>query len=89
VRGEVDQITMDMIQHLLVPGLAFAAAFGGVKVSLNGTRDTVRRIERKLDSIDEKADENRLEIARIQGRCALLHPPTVGAPASYPVEPRA
>ena len=77
---------LDIVSHLLVPGLAFAAAFGGVKVSLNGTRETVRRIEAKLDKIDERTDENRLAIAKIEGRCALLHPPQPGAPTSYPVD---
>lgn len=77
----------ELLQHFLVPGLAFAAAFGGVKVSLNGTRDAVRRIERKLDKIDERTDENRLAIAKMEGRCALLHPPLSGAPGQYPVDP--
>jgi len=79
---------IDIMQHLLVPALAFAAAFGGVKVSLNGTRDAVKRIERKLDRIDDRTDENRLAIAQIQGRCALLHPLVPGAPSGYPVDPK-
>ncbi len=45
--------------------LAAGAAFGGVRTALNGTRQSVLRIEVKVDRIDEQTQDNRVEIARL------------------------
>lgn len=55
------------------PLLTVGAAWGGVKVGLNGTKAAVKRIEQKLDSIDEQTTQNRIDIVRVQSRCALYH----------------
>ena len=50
---------------------AGGAAFGGVRYGLNGMREAVKRIERKLDRMDTQVADNRVEIARL----AILREP--------------
>ena len=62
---------------LAAAGLAFTtggAAWAGVKLSLNGMRATVNRIEKKLDAVDTQVQENRSEISAIRSRCVAFHP---------------
>ncbi len=48
------------------PLLAAGAAFGGVRMSLNGMGKTINRIETKVDRIDEQTQDNRVEIAALK-----------------------
>ncbi|MGE3496154.1 MAG: hypothetical protein AB7N73_15770 [Gemmatimonadales bacterium] len=47
--------TIQLLFFIVVPVAAGGAAFGGVRSALNGTRDTVRRIEAKVDRNHEDA----------------------------------
>lgn len=58
-----------IIVQLLPVAIAGIAAFAGVKVSLNGTRERVQRIEEKLDHVIEAASETREKVAFIEGHC--------------------
>lgn len=58
-----------LIVSLLPVAIAGIAAWGGVKVSLNGTRERVQRIEEKLDHVIENASETREKLAYIEGHC--------------------
>lgn len=56
------------VTQLIGFAITAGAAWGGVKAALNGTRETVRRIERKVDQHHEEASERlgRVE-AEVQG----------------------
>jgi hypothetical protein len=51
----------------LIPLLTLAAAAGGVKVSLNGTKERVQRIETKLDTLIETSATTRERVATLEG----------------------
>lgn len=51
----------------LIPLLTLAAAAGGVKVSLNGTKQRVERIETKLDTLIETSANTRERVAALEG----------------------
>lgn len=55
------------------PFLTVGAAYGGVKVGLNGTKAAVRRIEAKLDSIEAVAIRNATDIAVQKALCGNIH----------------
>jgi hypothetical protein len=55
------------------PFLTVGAAYGGVKVGLNGTKAAVRRIEQKLDSIEERTARNTTDIAVQRAMCGNIH----------------
>ena len=67
------QNVLDLIMIIGPSALAAGAAFGGVRMSLNGTRQSVLRIEEKVDRIDEQTQDNRVEISRLDSRCHALH----------------
>lgn len=58
---------------LASPFLTVGAAWGGVKVGLNGTKAAVRRIESKLDRIEATTARNTTDIAVQQALCARIH----------------
>jgi hypothetical protein len=43
------------------------AAWVGVKVSLNGTVERVRRIESKVDGLEKEVSDLKLSVGRLQG----------------------
>lgn len=45
-----DLSTLQVVVTVLAPLFTAGAAWGGVKVALNGTRDAVKRIEQKVDA---------------------------------------
>jgi hypothetical protein len=51
-------------ENLLLPVLAFAASWGGVRVSLNGTKKRVEDIDKNVRGID-------VRVARIEGRLGV------------------
>ena len=55
------------------PLLTIGAAWGGVKVGLNGTRTAVTRIEKKLDTIERVTNANATDIAVQRATCAQIH----------------
>jgi len=46
--------------------LTAGAAWGSVRASMNGTRQTVIRIETKVDRIDVQTQDNRVKIATLE-----------------------
>lgn len=60
-----------MLESLLVPALAFAASWGGVRVTLNGTKKRVENIEAKTDKIGEDVTHVRERVARIEGKLGV------------------
>lgn len=62
------------IVALASPFLTVGAAYGGVKVGLNGTKAAVRRIEAKLDRIEAATARNTTDIAVQAALCARIHP---------------
>lgn len=57
---------MDVLLYVAPAVLTAGVAFGSVRVSLNGTRQTVMRIETKVDRIDSQTQDNRVEIAALK-----------------------
>jgi hypothetical protein len=61
---------------LIIPALAAAgsagAAWGAVKVSLNGTRSRVRRMEKDFSSIVTDAKDSQDRLARLETKIDLL-----------------
>lgn len=55
------------------PFLTVGAAWGGVKVGLNGTKAAVKRIEDKLDRIEATTARNTTDIAVQRALCARIH----------------
>jgi len=51
------------------PIVTWVAAFTSVKVSLNGTKQQVQRIEDTVTRMDEKMDDHADRIAVIEARC--------------------
>jgi hypothetical protein len=49
------------------------AAWAGVKLSLNGMRATVNRIDKTVERINGQVQINRADIASIQSRCVAYH----------------
>ena len=49
--------------------LAGGTAFGGVRYGLNGMREGMKRIESKLDKVEEQTSVNRVDIARLEASC--------------------
>ena len=68
----MDQILM--IVAVASPFLTVGAAYGGVKVGLNGTKAAVKRIEHKLDKIEAVATRNATDIAVQRALCGTIHP---------------
>ncbi len=56
----------DLAIFVAPAALTAAAAIGGVRMSLNGTRQAVIRIETKVDRIDSQTQDNRVEIAALK-----------------------
>ena len=54
MEGSVGDITVFV--SLLVPLLAASAAYGGVKVGMNGMRRSLIQIERIVSRLDERVD---------------------------------
>ena len=55
------------LEALLVPALAFAASWGGVRASLNGTKKRVETIDAKTDEIRKDVTNVRERVAKIEG----------------------
>ena len=68
-----------MTQELIIGFVGLAAttggaAWAGVKLSMNGMKASIGRVENKLDVIEDQAQDNRVAIESIKTRCAALHP---------------
>ena len=53
---------------------AGTAAWVGVKLSMNGLKASLKRVETHLDNIDGRTQDNRVAIESIKTRCAAFHP---------------
>lgn len=60
--------TLQLAVALVTPVLTIGAAWGGIKVGLNGTKESVRRIENTVTKIDGQVDQNRVDIATLKGQ---------------------
>ena len=56
---------------LAIPAAA-GAAYGGVKAGLNGTRQSLARIERFINRLDEKVDIHGERLASVEAETANL-----------------
>ena len=65
--------TMFTVIAIASPLFTVGAAWGGVKVGLNGTKAAVRRIEMKLDTIERLTNANSTDIAVQKAMCAQIH----------------
>ena len=61
----------DLISFLAVPAAA-GAAWGGVKVGLNGARQSIAQIERIVNRLDEKVDSHGERLASVEAETANL-----------------
>lgn len=52
---------------------AAAGSFAGVRAGLNGVKMSQKRIEYKLDKIDDRVHNNNAEIGKIKTVCRLQH----------------
>ena len=52
----------------LVPILAAGAAYGGVRVGLNGLRDTAKELERLCQKLDDRLDLHSERITKLEVR---------------------
>ena len=68
------------VEHEILLGFAGlalttgGAAWAGVKLSLNGMRSSLHRIEKTVESTNKQAQDNRAAIASIKARCVAFHP---------------
>jgi hypothetical protein len=68
--------TLDMFKIIVPLVLANgAASAAAVKWMLNGTKDTVRRVEHKVDKLDVRIDETREELAHLKGELKARRTP--------------
>jgi len=58
---------MDALQVLVLALGPAGAAWAGVKVSLNGTVNRVRRVEEKLDEMSRDMASVKVDVGRIEG----------------------
>jgi len=65
--------TIILVIAVASPLLTVGAAWGGVKVGLNGTKAAVRRIESKLDHIEILTQRNSTDIAVQKAMCVQIH----------------
>ena len=66
---EVDVTTL---VSLLVPLLAAGAAYGGVKVGMNGMRRSIVQIEKIVSRLDDKVDTHGERIASLEAETSNL-----------------
>ena len=52
--------------------LAAGAAYGGVRVGLNGARQSIRQIEKIVSRLDEKVDSHGERLASMEAETANL-----------------
>jgi len=57
---------------LLAAPLAAGAAYGGVKVGLNGVRRSITQIERIVNRLDQKVDSHGERLASVETETANL-----------------
>ena len=57
---------------LLAAPLAAGAAYGGVKVGMNGIRESVAQIERIVNRLDQKVDTHGERLASVETETANL-----------------
>ena len=66
---------MDVIieyAKMAVPLLAIGGAWGGAKVALNGTKDRVKKLEKRADDNDERVVEIGKSLVRIETKQDIL-----------------
>jgi hypothetical protein len=56
------------LDALIIPVLAFAASWGGIRVSLNGTRENVREIKGDVKDIKRDVSSHGERIAGVEAR---------------------
>ena len=62
---------MNLVSLLAIPAAA-GAAYGGVKAGLNGTRQSIRQIEKIVSRLDEKVDSHGERLASMEAETANL-----------------
>ena len=61
----------ELLSLLAIPAAA-GAAWGGVKVGLNGARQSIAQIERIVNRLDEKVDSHGERLASVEAETANL-----------------
>jgi len=62
---------MNLVSLLAIPAAA-GAAYGGVRVGLNGARQSIRQIEKIVSRLDEKVDSHGERLASMEAETANL-----------------
>ena len=66
------EISIATLLSLLVVPAAAGAAFGGVKMGLNGAKQSISQIERIVNRLDEKVDSHGERLASVEAETANL-----------------
>ena len=66
------EVDITTLISLLAAPLAAGAAYGGVKVGMNGMRRSVIQIEKIVNRLDEKVDSHGERIAAVGERIAAV-----------------
>ena len=66
------EVEITTLISLLAAPLAAGAAYGGVKVGLNGVRQSIAQIERIVSRLDQKVDSHGERLASVETETANL-----------------
>ena len=66
------EVEITTLISLLAAPLAAGAAYGGVKVGLNGVRQSITQIERIVSRLDQRVDSHGERLASIETETANL-----------------
>ena len=66
------EVEITTLISLLAAPLAAGAAYGGVKVGLNGVRQSITQIERIVNRLDQKVDSHGERLASVETETANL-----------------
>ena len=66
------EVSIATLLSLLAVPAAAGAAWGGVKVGLNGAKQSIAQIERIVNRLDEKVDRHGERLASVEAETANL-----------------
>jgi hypothetical protein len=66
------EVSIATLLSLLAVPAAAGAAWGGVKVGLNGAKQSIAQIERIVNRLDEKVDSHGERLASVEAETANL-----------------
>jgi hypothetical protein len=66
------EVDITTLMSLLAAPLAAGAAYGGVKVGMNGMRRSIMQIEKIVNRLDDKVDRHGERIATLEAETSNL-----------------